>query len=916
MCPWLCGSEIANEIRLVLRINSDHVTLEGLRRALYNFLFSRFYNGKFILQLGLNKHGRQPRSKKIEAVLERFGLEPDEGPGAGGPFAPYSVSKRQKTYADAVERLINTGIAYRCFCYDDTWKDVDPMRRVPAQIFPCMKKCFDKSRFDSRNMASDGLAYVVRLRIPSGTYIYRDVVQGELPRRVAATDQLLLRPDFMPTSFFADVVDNHTLCASHYVASSSRDFLQLPICDALQWRVPTYINIGSLRLRIGSRLLTFSDARSYVRSYSSVHELSILNFLLAGRGVNRNLDNSVRLYSIDEMISKFNVNTITSRTLSIDTYKLMKPERQEILLQQHLDLDEEILSNTLINCCGIVKFSVISDSRTNNALIESLQLVDGELLVESNFYLVHLSIINEIVSSGDKNFWKNSLVRNFVNQLSANSSFDDCIVIMNVLFMLYCSLEEKEFFYDHKEEVVQKAIHLLYNKSNAVLTRTICNYLDKVFSREYNVRWVCSVIKLLKVAYTESLHASASELRKRLPQLLLRDPSVLSVEQMEGIFSWAKNVKDRSKPVIFTDREVVSTNFYFAKLLAKLLYLKQIDKKVLSDDWCSIHIRNEILLHLVALGRTELTDLLLSSSSLSLLDLIRLKHFVDKDCNARLACKFIESLDSPTLAMLNELYDVLEHHGVVIIYIGSNLIVDLMKNYLYTVEISRNTKISPSVMNSLLMKLEAWNNLMIPILATKAVKELNSSNWESRDDALHNLTLLVKYGYKCVDIIDHIVGMAKQDAEPYVRGEALVFLHQNGNLEDVMRVAVDVVLTDSDPVPRIEALHILENNLPYSEELCLNIIPKILYDEDIALHRKVIKLCVNLIVGGKNQELRNVLITFLEDEVDCYEELNEALYGNNQKLSGQNKENDELKYLFSVLEQQNAEQHDKDCYDL
>ncbi|EJD76157.1 glutamyl-tRNA synthetase, variant [Loa loa] len=343
MMHRLCyGSGIAEEIRLVVRISGDHLSLEGLRRALYNFLFARANNGKFILQLGLNKHGRQPRGRKIEALLDRFGLERDEGPGTGGPFAPYSVAKRLKTYTDVVERLIDIGLAYRCFCCGDTWKEVDPVKKEPAKLLPCSKECFTKTRSESRSMALDGLPHVVRLRIPSRAYLYQDVVHGKLSKHLPAMDQLLLRPDFMPTSVFADTVDNHTLCASHFVASSSRDFLQLPICDALQWCLPIFINIGNLRLRSGSRLLTYNNARSYVRTYSSIDELSILNFLLAGRGLRKISTRNGCLYSIDEMIAQFDISTITSDALLINTYKLMKPERQEALLEQQLELDEEV----------------------------------------------------------------------------------------------------------------------------------------------------------------------------------------------------------------------------------------------------------------------------------------------------------------------------------------------------------------------------------------------------------------------------------------------------------------------------------------------------------------------------------------------------------------------------------------------
>lgn len=101
---------------MVVRISGTGITLESLRRALYNFLYARSQDGKFVLQLGLNWHGRQPSAKKVGAVLDKFGLERDEGPISGGPFAPYSSAKRLKTYRDVIEQLLCTNSAYRCFC--------------------------------------------------------------------------------------------------------------------------------------------------------------------------------------------------------------------------------------------------------------------------------------------------------------------------------------------------------------------------------------------------------------------------------------------------------------------------------------------------------------------------------------------------------------------------------------------------------------------------------------------------------------------------------------------------------------------------------------------------------------------------------------------------------------------------------
>lgn len=65
-------------------------------------------------------------------------------------------------------------------------------------------------------------------------------------------------------------------------------------------------------------------------------------------------------------------------------------------------------------------------------------------------------------------------------------------------------------------------------------------------------------------------------------------------------------------------------------------------------------------------------------------------------------------------------------------------------------------------------------------------------------------------------------------------------------------------------VCRAEAAKILLDGLPQTEQLCLKVIPKVLYDDDVELHRVVIEICGKLIAGGKNNELREMLEKFQE----------------------------------------------------
>src|SRR5204862_2270862 len=48
--------------------------------------------------------------------LRWLGLDWDEGPDVGGPFAPYRQSERTRLYDEAIERLLAARQAFPCCC--------------------------------------------------------------------------------------------------------------------------------------------------------------------------------------------------------------------------------------------------------------------------------------------------------------------------------------------------------------------------------------------------------------------------------------------------------------------------------------------------------------------------------------------------------------------------------------------------------------------------------------------------------------------------------------------------------------------------------------------------------------------------------------------------------------------------------
>lgn len=110
---------IENVHRFSISIPSiGYLHLGGLRVALYNYLFARQNNGKFIVRIEDTDQKRTIADAQ-RSIFDNFawaGIQPDESILHGGDYGPYIQSERLDLYQNTVERILNNGRAYRCFC--------------------------------------------------------------------------------------------------------------------------------------------------------------------------------------------------------------------------------------------------------------------------------------------------------------------------------------------------------------------------------------------------------------------------------------------------------------------------------------------------------------------------------------------------------------------------------------------------------------------------------------------------------------------------------------------------------------------------------------------------------------------------------------------------------------------------------
>ena len=98
---------------------TGYLHVGGARTALFNYLFAKHYDGKFVLRIedtDISRSTKEYEGQLMESLLW-MGITWDEGPDVGGETGPYRQTERTDIYVKMVDELINSGKAYRVYAY-------------------------------------------------------------------------------------------------------------------------------------------------------------------------------------------------------------------------------------------------------------------------------------------------------------------------------------------------------------------------------------------------------------------------------------------------------------------------------------------------------------------------------------------------------------------------------------------------------------------------------------------------------------------------------------------------------------------------------------------------------------------------------------------------------------------------------
>ena len=308
----------------------------NVRTAIFAWLLARRHGGSFLIRVEDTDQRRRTEGA-VEAMLDSLrwvGLDWDEGPDVGGPCGPYTQSERLDLYHSEVDRLIALGNAYRCFCTPERLDRLrtDQQARGEDRI-GYDRRCLGMSESQQSRLIDDGHKPVVRIRMPDdGVSTLDDVVFGRLEFENRQYDDFVaLKSDGFPTYHLASVVDDHHMRITH-VTRAKEWMSSVPrhvqLYRAFGWQTPQFAHLPVILAPDKTKLSKRHGAAS-VMDYRELGVLpeALINYLAL---LGWSLDDKTELFTVDELISAFDLERVSRSDAVFDFDKLMWMNGQHI----------------------------------------------------------------------------------------------------------------------------------------------------------------------------------------------------------------------------------------------------------------------------------------------------------------------------------------------------------------------------------------------------------------------------------------------------------------------------------------------------------------------------------------------------------------------------------------------------------
>jgi len=408
---------------------TGYLHIGGVRTALFNWLFARQHGGQFILRID-DTDAERNIDTALQPILDGLtwlGIDWDEGPGVGGPHAPYYQSQRAAGHKAAAARLLTSGHAYRDFARPEELDEERKAAQAAGQPFLYSRRFAAFDDETARRFEAEGRQSVVRLKMPrEGSLVIDDKVRGRVEFAwEREQDHVIQRADGSCLYHLASVVDDHDLEITHVIRAEehlSNTPRQAFIALSLGYELPTYAHlplvaepgsrtklskrklaqylknadfkqISEHGTKIAERIGLAPEADTFnpviVDFYREVGYLpwAIDNYLAL---LGWSYDDKTEFFSRDELVKHFTLERINSSPASFDPKKLWA-------VQDHYMGQRSIDEKFALMLPFLVKAKLVADPPSAAAAATVRKVIEasgdrlkvaGDILAYADFFLV------------------------------------------------------------------------------------------------------------------------------------------------------------------------------------------------------------------------------------------------------------------------------------------------------------------------------------------------------------------------------------------------------------------------------------------------------------------------------------------------------------------------------------------------
>jgi glutamyl-tRNA synthetase len=252
---------IRNESPVRLRIApspTGYLHLGTVRTALFNYLFARANDGKFLLRIEDTDLKRSDDSMVDSIIrgLEWLGLRWDE--------EILFQSNHFDEYKERALELYSKGMAYWCYCTPEEIEERKSEYKKSKKRWMYDRRCYHLSSEDKRLFEEEGRPKALRFFVDDGVTGFDDLIHGEIKRENSEIeDFVLLKADNSPTYNLAVVVDDHRMKISHILRGDdhiSNTPKQILLYKAFKWEFPQFGHLPLILSKDKTKLSKRKDA--------------------------------------------------------------------------------------------------------------------------------------------------------------------------------------------------------------------------------------------------------------------------------------------------------------------------------------------------------------------------------------------------------------------------------------------------------------------------------------------------------------------------------------------------------------------------------------------------------------------------------------------------------------------------------